>query len=410
MFRKLLNIGVHPELDIYQQREIKILNSLALVIIFGLLIGSTNIFFLNELYPAITELSIGISASFIILLNWKKFYELSAYVFVIVINFSLFFISQYYEIITGTYIYYFPVIFCISILHNPNKKHIRTFTFFFITLVSFIASQVLEIPFLSGTNFTPEQNHILFLYNIYFCIILTIGIVYYFIKLLNNRYTELSELVQKTKSDQFLISSSLKEKDILLKEIQHRVKNNLAVIMALFNFQKESTTNEETKQALNEARNRVLSIAMVHEQLYKKDDFTKIHLEKYIPELIQEVLRSHPLHSHTNIKKELESIDLDITKTIPVGLIINEVVTNSLKHGFKTLKITPEIAVKLRSSNGWIYIDIKDNGSGFPEKIEKNQNSLGISLMESLTEQIDGKIELSSDSGALVKLSFPALS
>ena len=180
--------------------------------------------------------------------------------------------------------------------------------------------------------------------------------------------------------------------------------------MALFNFQKESSTNEETKIALTEARNRVLSIAMVHEQLYKKNNFSKIHLDKYIPELIQEVLRSHPLHSHANIKKELESIDLDITKTIPVGLIINEIVTNSLKHGFKNSNNTPEIAVKLRSSNGWIYIDIKDNGTGFPEKIEKNQNSLGISLMESLTEQIDGKIELTSDSGALVKLSFPALS
>ncbi|MFO0356856.1 MAG: sensor histidine kinase [Sphingobacteriaceae bacterium] len=410
MFKRILHIGIHPEIDFYQQREVKILNSLALVIIFGLLVGATNIFFLHELYPAVAESLIAISSMFIIVLNWKRQYELAAYVYVVVINLTLFFVSQYYEDVTGTYLYYFPVIFCIAILHNPIKKNSRTFAFFSITLISFLATRIINIPFLSGTHFTTEQNNLLLLYNIYFCVILTIALVYYFIRMLNKQYFELAELVQKTKNDQLVISNSLREKEILLKEVQHRVKNNLAVIMALFNFQKESSTNEETKIALTEARNRVLSIAMVHEQLYKKDNFSKIHLDKYIPELIQEVLRSHPLHSHANIKKELESIDLDITKTIPVGLIINEIVTNSLKHGFKNSNNTPEIAVKLRSSNGWIYIDIKDNGTGFPEKIEKNQNSLGISLMESLTEQIDGKIELTSDSGALVKLSFPALS
>jgi two-component sensor histidine kinase len=410
MFKRILHIGIHPQIDFYQQREVKILNSLALVIIFGLLIGATNVFFLQELYPALAESLIAFATLLIIVLNWKRHYETAAFVYVIVINSTLFFVSQYYEPITSTYLYYFPVIFCIAILHNPNKKNIRTFIFFTITLISFLCSRLVNVPFLSGTHFTAEQNNLLLLYNVYFCVILTIALVYYFIRMLNKQYFELAELVQKTKNDQLVISNSLREKEILLKEVQHRVKNNLAVIMALFNFQKDSTSNEETKQALNEARNRVLSIAMVHEQLYKKDNFSKIHLEKYIPELIQEVLRSHPIHSHTSIKKELENIDLDITKTIPVGLIINEVVTNSLKHGFKDQQVIPEIHIKLSASNGWVNIELKDNGSGFPEKIEKNPNSLGISLMESLTEQIDGKLELTSDSGALVKLSFPALS
>jgi hypothetical protein len=115
MFKRILHIGIHPEIDFYQQREVKILNSLALVIIFGLLVGATNIFFLHELYPAVAESLIAISSMFIIVLNWKRQYELAAYVYVVVINLTLFFVSQYYEDVTGTYLYYFPVIFYITL-------------------------------------------------------------------------------------------------------------------------------------------------------------------------------------------------------------------------------------------------------------------------------------------------------
>ncbi len=225
--------------------------------------------------------------------------------------------------------------------------------------------------------------------------------------MLNKQYSDLAELIDKTKGDKLLIESSLKEKEILLAEIQHRVKNNLSVIIALFNFQKDSTDNEEIKIALNEAKNRVLSIAMVHDQLYKKGNLSQINLENYLSDLIPEVLRSHPLYSNIIVKKQLIPVHLDITKTIPVGLIINEILTNSFKHGFKGIDKTPEIELTLLKSDNFISIKMKDNGIGFPDSFEKNKNSLGISLIESLTEQINGKVTLSNNNGAQVEFSFP---
>ncbi|MBK6521058.1 MAG: sensor histidine kinase [Sphingobacteriaceae bacterium] len=209
-----------------------------------------------------------------------------------------------------------------------------------------MVTKLTNITALKGTTFTEEQNRLLFLYNIYFCIILTIVLVFAFIRFLNNQYNELAELLKKNRADQITISNSLKEKEILLAEIQHRVKNNLSVIIGLFNFQSDLTDNQETKTALLEAKNRVLSIAMVHDQLHAKDNFNKINLNTYISELIQELKRSHPVFSHTEINKNMENLSLDISKTIPIGLIVNEVVTNSFKHGFKDHK-KPSICLKL---------------------------------------------------------------
>lgn len=407
MFQRLLNIGIHHDLDFYQKREVKILNTLALVVLSGLLVGSTNIFFLHETYPALAEIIIGLTSMVVFLFNSQRKYEWAAYSFVITINCTLFFVSQYYERSTDTYLYYFPVIFCIALLHHPKKPKLRSFNFFFITLFSFLASRFLDLEFLNGNHFTEEQNHLLFLYNVYFCVIITIVLVYLFIRILDKQYSELDELLSKTKTDQVLITNSLREKEVLLAEIQHRVKNNLAVIIALFNFQKDSSENEETKTALNEAKNRVLSIAMVHEQLYKKDNLSKINLKRYLSELIREVLRSHPTLSGTLIKEDLADVNLDITRTIPVGLIINEILTNSLKHAFKHPIHVPEITIELFIKDNWIHIHMRDNGAGFPEHIKNNNNSLGVSLMESLTEQIDGKLELTNNEGAVVKLSLP---
>lgn len=407
MFSKLLNTGINNSLDFYQKREVKILNLFALITLIGLALGATNVFFLGEAYPAFVEAFIAFSTAFIFVFNHKKKYQASAYTFILVLNGALIFINQYYDESSGAYLFYFPAVFCVALLHNPNRSILRTIVFLSITLISFLFSRLVTISFLKIHSFSLEQNQITYLYNVYFSVIVTIILVYLIIRLVNNQYYELTELFNKTKEDKIVIANTLKEKEVLLAELQHRVKNNLAVIIALFNFQKDTSINEETINALNEAKNRVLSIAMVHEQLHTKENLSEINLEKYLSELIREILRSHPHFSHTVIKKQIANVNLDISKTIPVGLIINEILTNSLKHAFKSINKTPEIDLTLIASNNFISIKMKDNGIGFPEQFEKNNNSLGISLIESLTEQIDGKVELSNNNGAQVEFSFP---
>jgi two-component sensor histidine kinase len=406
VFNRLINIGITNNLNGYQKRETRILNIISLIIFIGLLIGATNIFFIGSLYPYIFTILVAIGTASILVLNHLRKYNAALYSFIITLICALIYASNYYPRSVGTMVYFFPVIFCVALIHNPNKPKHHLPLQFGLVFFGFFISQFKQLPFIQPGDFSSEQLSILRYYNLYVSILVTIVMVFLVVKQSNKHYHELNSLIHKLEDNQVLISSSLKEKEILLAEVQHRVKNNLAVIIALFKFQQDNSTNEETKIDLNEARNRVLSIAMVHEQLYKKDDLSKIDLEIYLSELLREILRSHPIYSNAIIRTQIANITLDITKTIPVGLIVNEVLTNSLKHGFKSLNKTPEIEVSIALANDIISVKMKDNGIGFPEHLEKNNNSLGISLIESLTEQIEGKLTLSNNNGAQVEFSF----
>ncbi len=408
MFGKIINIGVHPELDSYQKRETRVLNVIASVIFFGLLVGATNVFFLGEQYPYIFNSSVGVFTSLILYFNHKRWHMAASYAFVITMVFTLTYVSNYYERSTGTMVYFFPVIFCIALLHNPNKPKYHLVINMVLILLGFIISQSFQLSFIKPGEFSDEQIVLLRYYNIYFSVSITIAMVFLLIQQVNKQYKELNALIHKLEDNQIIVSASLKEKEILIKELQHRVKNNMSILIGLFNFQRESSNNQEVKNALIEAKNRVLSIAMVHQHLYGKTDLSKINLKNYISELTDEVVNSHPQYTETKIIKDLEDVTVDITKAIPIGLIINEVYTNSFKHAFKNAGVTPEFRIGLKQQNNSIELTMNDNGSGFPETIIKNSNSLGQNLMESLTDQIDGKISFTNRSGALVSLCFPA--
>jgi two-component sensor histidine kinase len=406
MFSKLLNIGIHPDLDFYQKREVKILNLFALVTIFGLILGASNIIFIGANYPALVEAIVAAFMCLVFVFNYQGKYQSSNYTFVLAINGSILFINKYYNAHTGAYLFYFPLVFCIALLHNPKKRFYHTVVSFAIVLACFLLSQFDSMPFIHPQQFSREQNHILFTYNIFFTVIITVVLVFMIIRQLNTQYGDLTELLDKSKRDQVTITGSLREKEVLLAEVQHRVKNNLAVIIGLLNFQNESAESEETRNALREAKNRVMSIAMVHNQLYRKDDLTKINLNSYLSELITELLRSHPVFQATPINKYMQDIDLGITKTVPLGLMVNEVITNSFKHGFKDNK-NPKIDLQLTKTDNIATLSISDNGIGFPPKEKINKQSLGLTLIESLTDQIDGKVQFSNSNGAKVEISFP---
>jgi two-component sensor histidine kinase len=407
MFTKVLNIGIDDDLSFYQKRETKILNLFALITIFGCVVGSINVYFLGEAYPSVIVIFEIIASAAIMFLNHRRFYVASAYLFVVSINLTLMHMNVFYATETGSYLYYFPLIFCIALLHNPNKPKTRIIIFFSMISLGLLTSRFLNPSFIGTAQLTAEQNNIMFNFNVNLVAFLTVVLVFLVISLINKQYVELSELLETVKEDKLTIQNSLKEKDVLLAEIQHRVKNNLAVIIGLFNLQKENATNDETRQSITEAKNRVLSIAMVHERLYRKSDLSKINLKYYISELTKEVVRSHPLYSSVTIAEEMEDLDADITKAVPVGLIINEVVTNSLKHAFNNTQVAPTLHITLLKTFDLICIKIKDNGKGFPENKKHNEKSLGLTLIESLTEQVDGKVYYENNSGAQVKLTFP---
>ncbi len=408
VFGNLINLGVKPEMEFYQKREARIINLFSLIAIFGLFLGVFTVFFINGDYATTSVIFSAVSSFLTLFFNYRRLYNIATSVFVITINLTIFVLCQQYVDSVGNYLYYFPIIFCVALLHNPTIPNTRTVVFFAITIVSFIGSWAIDIPSLKNETITAEDNATLLVYNNIVAFFVTIILVYLVVKLINHQSNEAMALLHNEHKAQIAISHSLKEKDVLLAEIQHRVKNNLAIITGLLNLQTEKAPCEESRQMMVESRNRVMSIAMVHERLYKKDNLSKINLKLYLSELVHEVVKSFPVNSkEVEITEELDKVEIEITKAVPIGLIINEAITNSLKHAFLDPSKKPLINLKMQLIYDRVQICLTDNGVGFSNTAARKETALGLSLIESLADQIDAKIVFKNQGGACISLVFP---
>lgn len=188
------------------------------------------------------------------------------------------------------------------------------------------------------------------------------------------------------------------EKEVLLKEIHHRVKNNLQVITSLLSLQSNFIEDEKTKGLFRYSQYRINSMAMIHEMLYKSQNLSKINFDSYATKLIEELIMSMKGKDHNiEFKSNIPEINLNIDTAIPLGLLINEIITNSLKYGIrKDLRPELHLNIKRAKQNNYIML-IGDNGSGFDENINFiKTNSLGLTLIHKLTTQLQGSIEMDS--------------
>ena len=206
-------------------------------------------------------------------------------------------------------------------------------------------------------------------------------------------------------------AEEMRRKDLLLKEIHHRVKNNLQIISSLLRLQSRKFTDKETIEAFRKSQNRAKSMAIAHEKLYQSKDLENIELESYIETLTIYLLSNYDCDPQNikidiNIKNIIQGIDT----AIPLGLIINELVSNSLKHAFKEHKGCIKITIHPEDDDQYI-LTVRDNGIGFPEDIDfMNTKSLGMQLVVSLVEQIEGSIQLIRDNGTEFRITFKELS
>lgn len=200
---------------------------------------------------------------------------------------------------------------------------------------------------------------------------------------------------------------SLKEKEQLLKEIHHRVKNNMQIISSLLNLQSDNIVDEKITNMLRESRNRINSMALVHEMLYKSVDLSKIPLKIYIENLSTSILHSYSFpDSEIEFCYDIESdIYFDIDRMIPIGLILNEVISNSLKYAFPEKK--GKINISLNSTNNSFTLILRDNGKGLNVGFDVDKDAhLGMQLIYMLAEQLGGKLKLESKNGVCYLLSF----
>lgn len=215
------------------------------------------------------------------------------------------------------------------------------------------------------------------------------------------------------------LKASLHEKEVLLKEIHHRVKNNMQVICSLLNLQCASISDPKTLELLQEGQNRVASMALVHEQLYESEDLARIDFADYIQNLAANLLSSYDVSSDAiALKINVDNVLLSVDAAIPCGLMINELVSNSLKYAFPLipqggLRVSPgnqgEIRIDFHAENdNHLHLTVSDNGIGFPQHLDfQNTETLGLQLVTALTSQLSGTIKLERNMGTKFKITFP---
>jgi PAS domain S-box-containing protein len=203
------------------------------------------------------------------------------------------------------------------------------------------------------------------------------------------------------------VRKSLEEKEMLLAEVHHRVKNNLAVITGLLELQSYSANDDNAKRILKDSQMRVNSIAMVHEKLYQSEDFSEVNINEYFGELTSVIGRTmKQAETDVEIGLDIMPVKLPITQAIPCGLLLNEIITNSYKHAFHGRK-KGEICVRLSKLNDKLLLQIKDDGTGLPEQPQTSiQNSLGMTLIKTLSKQLGATFNYRTENGALFEFEF----
>lgn len=210
----------------------------------------------------------------------------------------------------------------------------------------------------------------------------------------------------KRKKAEEKLKASLKEKELLMKEIHHRTKNNLTIISSLLNLQSRHIHDKEARDVFKESQNRARSMALIHEKLYSSDDLRKIDFGEYIKSLTMELFSSYQTSSGIKLDMDINDVDLDINTSVPLALIVNEIVTNSLKYAFPGEK-TGTISVNFYKKADKLQLIVADNGIGFPNNFDfKNTNSLGMQIVNSLTDQIGGKLTLERSEGTKFIIDF----
>ena len=202
------------------------------------------------------------------------------------------------------------------------------------------------------------------------------------------------------------IEESLKEKDALLGEVHHRVKNNLALVLGLIEMQIAKSNNDSLRQELSEVQHRISAMSLIHEKLYKTSNFAKIDLRDYLQDLVKFLNGFYSKGKNIKLHFEMESILASTKKAIPVALIVNELITNSYKYAFKE-KTTGNIYIKLKKQIGFSSLTIADDGPGLAEGMDLTKlNSLGFKLLNIFTKQLKGNYVVNNENGLSITINF----
>lgn len=247
-----------------------------------------------------------------------------------------------------------------------------------------------------------------FMINGFMGAVLILGLLCYLFKIQKDKNQQISEMKIQIEKKNELLKERKEQIEILNEELSHRVKNNLMFVSSLMRLQARRLKHPEAKAAIKEAEHRVEAMAMVHRKLYEQEGTTMIEMHEYLNQLGDSLLRSYAaIDSVPIIKFNFENLTLESDDAVQIGLIVNELMTNSFKHGFEN-HCHPAIVIKMiKKEDHAIQLIYSDNGVGIPFDFNlERSSSLGLRLIHDLTEQLNGTVEISNQDGAHFQFEF----
>jgi len=217
--------------------------------------------------------------------------------------------------------------------------------------------------------------------------------------------------VDRRKRSELALADAVKEREVLIREVHHRVKNNFQTISSILELQLMSMEDETARTFIEETRDRLTSMALIHREMYDYDRVSHINLRGYLESLMDHILYSYPNHSkELLVQRDIDELYLPTDTMIPLALIMNELLTNSFKYAFKDQEKPgkpPVVRLSISSTDGTVVVDYKDNGQGYPKDVlEGKRTGIGMRLIESLSQQLKGTLTLRSSGGAHTKIEF----
>jgi two-component sensor histidine kinase len=218
-------------------------------------------------------------------------------------------------------------------------------------------------------------------------------------------YRAKQRLNQQLVEKNTLVTNSLAEKELLLKEIHHRVKNNLEIISGLLYLQSKYVEDENVLEAIREGQNRVRSMSLIHKNLYQEENLTGISIQAYLDKLVDGLMKSYKVGTnHIDIRKDIARLNLDVDTAIPLALIINELISNALKYAFPGDR-PGTMCISLHELDNELVLNVEDDGVGLPEDFNIGEShSLGFRLVDMFTQKLEGVLQISGDHGTRVTL------
>jgi two-component sensor histidine kinase len=404
IFNSFLRTGVRKDYDKELTQFVVLNNFFALqcLLVFVSAIITTSIFDIKFPYWIIGAMTFISLLTFYF--NQLKRHIWATYFLNCAINVALFCVCLFYGKSNGAYLYYFPIVTGVGLVFSTNvsKKHlyIQTLLTISFAIIFFAIGEKIHGP----VSFTERENSILLTHN--FIITLLISLMSGFFSARGNqmRYKLQEKIISQKQTNERNNSNALKENKVLLAEIHHRVKNNLAIMGSLIRLQISNINDEKLEPYFNDLLNRIDSMSFVHEKLYRNNNFSFIQGKDFLKQIAQNIINSFDYRQEIEFNFQCDNCVLNLNDAIPLALITNEAITNSMKYAFEHTHGRKTIFFTLtQNKDRSLIVKISDNGCGFSLPIsEHTNNSIGNFLIRSLSDQLDGTVEFYNDNGAVV--------